>query len=89
MKKLAWFIALPILISVAVSFLVIKSNSARPFDGQTIQKLDRMMAITLQKTKAPGMIMGIWVPGRGEYVKAIGLADIKTKQAMQVRCVGR
>jgi D-alanyl-D-alanine carboxypeptidase len=32
----------------------------------------------------PGAIVGIWVPGQGTWIRAEGLADVRTKQPMHV-----
>ncbi len=34
-------------------------------------------------TKAPGVVVGIWIPGEGSYVAARGVADAKTKKPMR------
>ena len=39
----------------------------------------------LFRSAVPGMIVGIWVPGRGTWVRAAGLADRATKRPMQVQ----
>jgi D-alanyl-D-alanine carboxypeptidase len=40
---------------------------------------------TLADPTVPGAIVGIWVPGRGTWIHAAGLADRATKRPMQVQ----
>src|SRR5437867_7942538 len=35
------------------------------------------------ETKAPGAVVGIWMPGEGAYIAAKGFADARSKQAMR------
>ena len=35
-------------------------------------------------TKAPGAVVGVWIPGQGSYVAVRGVADVKTRQPMRV-----
>jgi D-alanyl-D-alanine carboxypeptidase len=49
--------------------------------SQLQQALDHAVA----NPAVPGMIVGIWVPGRGTWVRAAGLADRATKRPMQVQ----
>lgn len=77
-----------VLLLLAVAFLCLLGinyyNSNRPLDRATEGKIDRLMADSMQKYHAPGMIVGIWVPGRGKYVRAAGVADIGTGRAMRI-----
>jgi D-alanyl-D-alanine carboxypeptidase len=40
---------------------------------------------TLANPAGPGAIVGVWVPGRGTWIHAAGLADRATKRPMQVQ----
>jgi hypothetical protein len=33
--------------------------------------------------RQPGLNIGIWIPGRGEFTQAFGIADIATRAPMQ------
>ena len=54
------------------------------FDDPTVKKLDRFMSDSMKKYNSPGIILGAWVPGRGEYFRGAGLADVATKRPMPV-----
>jgi D-alanyl-D-alanine carboxypeptidase len=44
---------------------------------------------TVANPRVPGAIVGIWVPGRGTWIHAAGLADCATKRPMQVQLYTR
>lgn len=50
--------------------------------GDVVKKLDGAMADTLKRTGVPGAIVGLWAPGKGSYVRALGVADTKSKARM-------
>ncbi|MEU4091253.1 serine hydrolase domain-containing protein [Streptomyces sp. NPDC026673] len=50
--------------------------------GDVVGKLDRAVQDTLKKTGAPGVVVGLWAPGKGSYVRAFGVADRKSKARM-------
>jgi D-alanyl-D-alanine carboxypeptidase len=47
-----------------------------PFDAATRTRFDDLMSETLKAYDSPGMILYVYIPGRGEYVCASGIADI-------------
>ncbi|MCX4630990.1 serine hydrolase domain-containing protein [Streptomyces sp. NBC_01443] len=46
-------------------------------------RLDRAVERTRQEAGVPGVIVGLWMPGRGCYVRATGVADTATGEPMQ------
>ncbi|MFH1710465.1 MAG: serine hydrolase domain-containing protein [bacterium] len=80
MKKSFVFISLTALLLFASSCARINE----PTNGQIQLELDNVMKSSIEQYKAPGMILAVWVPGKGKYVKAMGLSDIKTGRKMQV-----
>jgi D-alanyl-D-alanine carboxypeptidase len=57
-------------------------STTREFDPATTRRLDQEITRTLQQTGVPGVIVGLWSPGRS-YVRAFGLADKMTGAPMQ------
>ena len=49
------------------------------------RQLQQALDQTVANPAVPGAIVGIWVPGRGTWVRAAGLADRTTKRPMQVQ----
>src|SRR5215813_5023770 len=45
--------------------------------------IDAAFTQSFAATKAPGAVVGIWVPGEGVYVATRGFADARTKQPMR------
>ncbi len=50
--------------------------STSSFDAATTTRFDQLMSETLAAYDSPGMILYVSVPGRGEYERASGFADI-------------
>lgn len=46
------------------------------FPAATVQALDAAIAAHMEKYQLPGAVVGIWAPGQGEYVTAVGVADL-------------
>ncbi|MFD8980105.1 serine hydrolase domain-containing protein [Streptomyces sp. NPDC059564] len=46
-------------------------------------KLDAAIRRTMTETKVPGVIVGLWAPGKGSYVKTFGVADKATGAPMR------
>ncbi|MFB0629359.1 serine hydrolase domain-containing protein [Streptomyces sp. AB3(2024)] len=49
------------------------------FDPATVHRLDAAITAVMKKTGAPGVTVGLWIPGRGAYVKAFGVSDTRTR----------
>jgi D-alanyl-D-alanine carboxypeptidase len=48
------------------------------FDQATIDGMEQAVREVLNRDAIPGAIVGVWVPGRGEWTAALGLADRET-----------
>jgi D-alanyl-D-alanine carboxypeptidase len=55
-----------------------------PFPPATVARLDAAIAKWLTASKAPGAVVGLWFPGRGNYVVARGYGNASTKTPMSV-----
>lgn len=54
------------------------------FSDETVHRLDRAIANEMQENDLPGVVVGVWVPGEGEYVVARGQANIKTGEQRDI-----
>ena len=54
-------------------------NQEVKFPASTINKLDSVIGKIRAEQNLPGLVVGIWIPGEGEYTIALGSADLKTK----------
>ena len=54
------------------------------FSADTVRRLDRAIAEQMQTNDLPGVVVGVWVPGEGEYVVARGKANLKTGEKRDV-----
>src|ERR671936_602563 len=60
--------------------------AAPPAFSPAIQRqFQQALDQTVANPTVPGAIVGVWVPGRGTWVRAAGLADRATKRPMQVQ----
>jgi D-alanyl-D-alanine carboxypeptidase len=82
-------ISIILVIMVVAGFVLYYSERERPFSPEIEAKLDQLMADTMKKYNAPGMTMGIWVPGKGSFVRAKGVADLATGRKMDTRDIFR
>jgi CubicO group peptidase (beta-lactamase class C family) len=48
------------------------------FSQTNVQELDSTIEQLMQDENLPGVVVGVWVPGEGEYVVAKGEADLET-----------
>jgi D-alanyl-D-alanine carboxypeptidase len=55
---------------------------APSFSEELQQQMQAMVDNVMEQASIPGCIVGVWVPGMGEWVAAIGEADIASGRAM-------
>src|SRR3712207_637981 len=48
------------------------------FSEDIVEQLDTAIASAMKYNDLPGVVVGVWVPGEGEYVVARGKANLKT-----------
>lgn len=54
------------------------------FSAATIQQMKDIVTQEMARDQVPGIIVGVWVPGQGQWVWASGVADIATGEPMAV-----
>jgi D-alanyl-D-alanine carboxypeptidase len=54
------------------------SGGGQPFSKNIQNKLGKAVDATMAEFGVPGAIVGVWVPGKGEWLSVRGEADIKT-----------
>src|ERR687893_277717 len=54
------------------------------FSDDTVRRLDRAISNQMQANDLPGVVVGVWVPGEGEYVVARGKANLETGEKREV-----
>ncbi|MEU9736908.1 serine hydrolase domain-containing protein [Streptomyces sp. NPDC048002] len=52
------------------------------FGPELTERLDKAIEDVRQEAGIPGTIVGLWMPGRGSYVRATGVADTATGRPM-------
>ncbi|MFE0650386.1 serine hydrolase domain-containing protein [Streptomyces sp. NPDC059534] len=46
-------------------------------------RLDKAIAEVREQAQIPGVVVGVWMPGKGSYVRATGVADTETGEPMR------
>jgi D-alanyl-D-alanine carboxypeptidase len=80
-KKLLVIVGLVVLIfSILLSTFACSNDEqgSSGFSEETVRRLDNAIAKQMQENNLPGVVVGVWVPGEGEYVAARGKANLKT-----------
>ncbi|MFF3020228.1 serine hydrolase domain-containing protein [Streptomyces sp. NPDC057939] len=58
-------------------------------DPATVARLDAAIAAVMDDADIPGVSVGLWIPGRGEYVKSFGVADRSSGEALKTGMYSR
>jgi len=71
-------------LSLMLALLAPAATRAADFPPATRSALDAALGKAFAATKAPGVVVGIWIPGEGSYVATRGVSDVKTRQPMRI-----
>lgn len=58
--------------------------SVTGFDSATTERIDRAVSAAFVAQSSPGYAVAIWAPGRGEYLRAYGVANRRTGAPLQI-----
>src|SRR5205085_7473508 len=90
--RLVWVVAVVTMLPGAVQTRAADhgarhATAATPsaFSPAIQRQLQQALDQTVANPAVPGAIVGIWVPGRGTWIRTAGLADRATKRPMQVQ----
>ena len=72
------------LLAATATALAADVKTSDPFPPAKRAAIDAALEKSFAATKAPGVVVGIWVPGEGSYVATRGVSDTKTRQPMRV-----
>ena len=72
------------LLAVTATARAADVKTSDPFPPAKRAAIDAALAKAFAASKAPGVVVGIWIPGEGSYVATRGVSDIKTRQPMRV-----
>jgi D-alanyl-D-alanine carboxypeptidase len=80
-----------IFIPVAAAILIMTSlarataqESLAGFDDQTVRALTAIAETGRTATATPGLVVGIWVPGKGKFVRAFGTGNLSTNAPIRL-----
>ena len=69
---------------VAAMLAVAPTRAADAFSAEEEAAIVDIVEKGMAEQRQPGLNVGIWIPGRGEFVRAFGVSDIATKSPMTV-----
>ena len=72
------------LLAVTATALAADGKRSDPFPSAKRAAIDAALDKAFATSKAPGVVVGIWIPGEGSYVATRGVSDTKTRQPMRV-----
>lgn len=77
--------AVLLIMAVTISGCGVSTTSdPTPFPAATVTAINNAITNWFTEYQAPGVIVGIWIPGQGTYVSAQGKADLTTGEPMQI-----
>jgi len=71
-----------LLILLAFCLLSCGDKSSPAFEQDLQRQMQQIVERAMAQQNIPGVVVGVWVPGRGEWVTAVGNADIETGRQM-------
>ncbi|MEW6554312.1 MAG: serine hydrolase domain-containing protein [Actinomycetota bacterium] len=74
---------LAVLLALTASSCGRGADGAKPFGPETVDEIDAVVAGLMERSGAPGALVGIWMEDGTVLVKAYGLADTATEEAMR------
>jgi D-alanyl-D-alanine carboxypeptidase len=63
---------------LSVSSCSTSTSGGQPFSQDVQDKLNNAVDVKMAEFGVPGVIVGVWVPGKGEWISCKGKADINT-----------
>jgi D-alanyl-D-alanine carboxypeptidase len=69
---------------IALPFGLASQPAAAQFSPDDLKALTEIVEKGIADQRQPGLNVGIWIPGRGDWVASFGKADIKTGTPMKV-----
>ncbi len=85
MKQKHVFFSLLLVSLLSVTILSLGCGQKMPsssFDTATIASLNKIMTDARASSSAEGIMLGVWAPGKGEYLAVNGTSEITTRSAM-------
>ncbi|MFF2022709.1 serine hydrolase domain-containing protein [Streptomyces sp. NPDC058171] len=60
----------------------VTSTAFPELDAALAARIDSAVRKVMDETNVPGVTVGLWAPGKGDYVRSFGVADTSTGEAM-------
>ena len=70
-------------VAAAATIFVASARAGAPFPPAEETAIVQLIEGGMAAQRQPGLIVGIWIPGRGEFTRAFGVSDTATKAPMK------
>lgn len=80
---LVLFACIALLVPARTAIAQQQRPSERPFPAAKRNEINATLGKAFADSKAPGVAVGIWIPGEGSYIAARGFADLRSRQPMR------
>ena len=71
------------LIGLVITTSACNSSNSAQFSDETIQKFKAAVQEQMAAHNIPGVVLGVWQPGKGNYLEAFGVKNIETGEPME------
>jgi CubicO group peptidase (beta-lactamase class C family) len=69
----------------SLSRAAVVSDPEPPFGAETVRALTAIAETGRMACVTPGMILGLWVPGKGNYVRSFGIGNLATGAPVAIK----
>ena len=73
-----WMCLLPAFWALSISSCSTDEGGEQPFSQDVQDKLNQAVNDKMAEFGVPGVIVGVWIPGKGEWISCKGAGDIRT-----------
>jgi D-alanyl-D-alanine carboxypeptidase len=82
--KMRLIFAVPTLLAMMFRAGAATPDSIPDFDDTTVRALTAIAESGRTASSTPGLVVGIWAPGKGRFVRAFGVSDLATNTPMEL-----
>jgi D-alanyl-D-alanine carboxypeptidase len=83
-KNLIYFLAFALIVTLATCGILSCGTATAEFTSEQKQEVERLVDETMSENDIPGAIVGIWIPGEGEFMLAKGVSNVETGEAIEL-----
>lgn len=79
MKKYAGKFAVMVMVAFLIGSVVLCSSCGKQqLPEKTAKQLGKLLSVMMEQNGIPGAVAGVWIPGKGSWVKTAGKSNVET-----------